>query len=85
MNAEQTMILSASGSIRMPKLVMSLCRRAIMPSSRSLTPPATNSTRARVSWNLTCQYIAARKAAVSPNRETVSLFGRFIQSGADAG
>jgi hypothetical protein len=29
MNAEQTMILSASGSIRMPKLVINFRRRAI--------------------------------------------------------
>ena len=32
MNAEQVRILSASGSMSVPKLVMSLSRRAILPS-----------------------------------------------------
>ena len=43
-----------------------------------LIPPAMNSKSARVSWNLPCQHIAPRNAAVSTSREIVSLFGRFI-------
>ena len=81
MNAEQTRILSASGSIRMPKFVISLRRRAITPSRKSLIPPATNSTSAIVSWYRTSENITTRKAMVRTKREMVSLFGRFIQFG----
>src|SRR5436309_5842828 len=81
MKAEQTIILSASGSIRIPKFVMSLLRRAIWPSRKSVMPPATKSARAIVSRNDTARgkNITTRKATVRMNREIVSLLGRFIQ------
>ena len=49
MNAEQTIILSANGSIRIPKFVTNFWRRAIWPSRKSLIPPATNKANAIVS------------------------------------
>jgi hypothetical protein len=49
MNAEQTMILSASGSIRMPKFVIRFRRRAMSPSRKSLMAAATNNASANVS------------------------------------
>src|ERR1022692_929583 len=78
MKAVQTMILSASGSMRMPKLVISLRRRASSPSRKSLTPATRNSARAMVSRNGMRENITTRNATVSRKRETVSLFGRFI-------
>src|SRR2546426_2854488 len=83
--AEQTIILSASGSIRIPKFVISLLRRAIWPSRKSVMPPATKSARAMVSWNRTRENITTRKATVRMNREIVSLLGRFIQLVASSG
>ena len=78
MNAEQVMILSASGSIRMPKLVMSLRLRAIWPSRKSVMPARQKKTSASVSLNGIGENSAQRKSAVSTKRQTVSLFGRFI-------
>ena len=72
------MILSARGSMSMPKFVIRLRRRAISPSRRSVTPPAMKSTKAMVSWYRTFENITTRKATVKRKRETVSLFGRFI-------
>ena len=80
MNAEQTMILSARGSMRIPKLVTSLWRRAIWPSRKSVMPPAIKSAKAIVSWKGARENITTRKATVRTKREIVSLFGRFIQS-----
>src|SRR5450631_4094340 len=44
-------------------------------------PPAMKSTSAMVWWKRTCENMTPRKAIVRPNREMVSLFGRFIRSG----
>src|SRR5665213_1408405 len=79
MNAEQVMILSASGSISTPKFVMSLRSRAIFPSRKSEMPARQKMNSASVSWLLNCENSAQRKSAVSTKRDTVSLFGRFIQ------
>src|ERR1041385_622899 len=80
MKAEQTMILSASGSIRMPKLVISLCRRAINPSRKSLMPARQKSTSAIVSLKRTPENRTTTNAPVSRKRAMVSLLGRFIDA-----
>src|ERR1017187_1724980 len=77
-NAEQVMILSASGSIRMPKLVMSLRERAMRPSRKSVTPAKQKKNSASVSLKANLENIAQRNTTVSPKRDTVSLLGRFI-------
>src|ERR1035438_7942078 len=78
-NAEQVMILSASGSIKMPKLVMSLRARAMRPSRKSVTPARQKKISASVSLKANLENIAQRKTTVSPKRETVSLLGRFTK------
>src|SRR5258706_392518 len=82
MNAEQTMILSAKGSMRMPKLVIKFRRRAIWPSRKSLMLARQNNTSAIVSWYGIRENMMTRKAAVRTKREMVSLFGRFIRRAA---
>ena len=78
MNAEQIMILSASGSIRMPKLVMSLRRARDAAVEKIRDARQAEKTSASVSWNGIGENSAQRKSAVSAKRETVSLLGRFI-------
>ena len=69
MNAEQIRILSASGSIRMPKFVISFLRRAIWPSRKSLMPAAENSKSAIVSWNFMRENITTMKPTVRTKRQ----------------
>ena len=89
MNAEQIIILSASGSIRVPKFVINFRERAILPSRKSVTPATEKKIKASESLTGERENIAQRNAPVSTKRETVSLLGKFTRffyrkAGADA-
>jgi hypothetical protein len=81
MNAEQVKILSASGSIKIPKFVINFRERAILPSKKSVKLPRLKIKSASVWRKGIChgQKSIHRKIAVSAKRETVNLFGKFIQ------
>src|SRR5690606_32570934 len=79
MKAEQVKILSASGSISLPKFVIKLRRRAITPSTQSVTLAMTKMVSARVVLNRNSRNRASRKTSVKTKRDAVSWLGRFIE------
>src|SRR6516162_10149113 len=78
MNAEQVMILSASGSMSLPKLVIKFRERAMRPSRKSVTPARQKKNNASVSLYLNGENNAHKNTTVSAKRDTVSLLGKFI-------
>ena len=72
MKAEQVRILSANGSINVPKAVMSLRSRAILPSRKSVRLARLNKTKAQVRLPGNGAKAATQNKPVSAKRETVS-------------
>src|SRR5262245_49644063 len=79
MNAEQTRILSASGSINLPKFVINVRLHAMALASQSVMLSAQNNASATVSYSGKSKNTATRNATVRTKRKTVNWFGRFMQ------
>ena len=78
MKAEQVRILSAKGSISVPKAVINLRSRAIFPSKKSVRLARLKRTNAHERFPGNGANAATQNKPVSAKRETVNWFGRFI-------
>ena len=77
-SADITSILSARGSANLPKSVIRLSLRAILPSKASVIAAMPNSSPATAKWKGNSISIAAITNGTSTIRRIVSLLGRFI-------